>query len=84
MKAKAKIILKSLADLPANTLQLVASAPLRAVNATRHVLTPPVRATRRQIRLAGDRSLAVMQDIYQRANAPFRSSIPWVRGGLNE
>lgn len=84
MKNKAKIILKSLADLPANTLHLVASTPMRAMNATRNALTPPVQATRRQIRAAGDRSLAVMQSIYERAHAPFRSSIPWVRGGLNE
>lgn len=84
MKAKAKIILKSLADLPANTLHLVASAPARAASATRNVLSSPIRATRRQIRAAGSRSLAVMQSIYDRANSPFRSNIPWVRGGLNE
>lgn len=70
MKAKAKIILKSLADLPVNTLQLAA-------------LSSPVQVTRRQIRVAGNRSLAVMKSIYHRANAPF-ISIPWVRGGLNE
>lgn len=71
MKAKAKLILKSLADLPANTVHLVA-------------LSSPVQVTRRQIRVAGNRSLAVMQSIYDRANAPFRTSIPWARGGLNE
>lgn len=84
MKAKAKIILKSLADLPANTLQLMASAPQFAVDVTRQMLAQPALATRRQIRTARNRSAAVMQDIYRRANAPFRSTIPWVRGGLNE
>lgn len=84
MKAKAKIILKSLAELPANTLQLVASAPGWAVNATRSVLVPPARVTRRQISAAQQFSMAVANDIYRRANAPFRSNIPWARGGLNE
>ena len=84
MKARAKIILKSLADLPANTLHLVASAPARAASATRHVLAPPVQATRRQIHLARQISVTFVQDIYQRANAPFRSNIPWASGGLNE
>ncbi len=84
MKSKAKIILKSLAELPANTLQIVASAPGRAMSVTRNVLAPPVRVTRRQIRAAQQFSMAVAKDIYRRANEPFRSNIPWVRGGLNE
>ena len=44
MKTKAKIILKSLLDLPANTLALGAAVPSHALNLTRRVLTPPARA----------------------------------------
>jgi len=84
MKMKTKIILKSLADLPAHTLHLMAATPAIAVHATRKMLAPPVRATGRQIRLAQERSFAAMQDIYARAHAPFRSTVPWPRGGLNE
>lgn len=84
MKTKAKIIFKSLADLPGNTLALAAGAPGRAVQITRHIVTPPMRATRRHFRIARQRSASVFQDIYRRANTPFQFVQPWSRGGLNE
>lgn len=76
MKAKAKLILKSLADLPANTLELAASVPGRALATSRLVLAPPAAATRRQIRLARQRSQAFMANMLARANAPFHSLQP--------
>lgn len=84
MKTKAKLILKSLADLPANTLALVVSVPGRALATSRQVLAPPAAATRRQIRFARQRSQAFMTNLLDRANAPFQSIQPWSRGGLNE
>ena len=41
---KTKLILKSLADLPANTVSLAASMPGRAMEMTKRVLAPPARA----------------------------------------
>lgn len=84
MKTKAKIILKSLADLPANTLILAASVPGRALQFSKQMLTPPARATRRQIRAARQHSAGIFQDIYARAHTPMRDVIPWSHGGLNE
>jgi len=84
MKTKAKLILKSLADLPANALGFAASAPGRAMHASKQMLGATARATRREIRAARRRSAEFAQDIYTRANAPFRSIVPWQRGGLNE
>jgi hypothetical protein len=84
MKTKAKIILKSLAELPANTLTLAASVPGRAMTVTRHMLAPPARATRRQFRAARERSAKIFRDIYARAHTPMRNAIPWSRIGLNE
>jgi hypothetical protein len=84
MKTKATIILKSLADLPANTLTLAASVPGRAMKFTKQMLTPPVQATRRQIRTARQHSADIFRDIYIRAHTPMRDIIPWSRGGLNE
>ena len=84
MKTKAKIILKSLADLPANTLTLATSVPLRAMTVTRQVLAPPARATRRQFRAARQHSAEIFRDIYARAHTPMRAVIPWSHGGLNE
>ena len=81
---KTRIILKSLAELPGNTLHQMTAAPLRAVAVSRRVLSTPAKATRRQIREARRRSLAFMRGIYARARAPLRSTIPWVHGGLNE
>ena len=78
------IVLKSLADLPANTLALVASAPMRAVEATRRVMTPPMRASRRQLRAARRRSAEFIKGLSARAKAPLRLSAPWSHGGLNE
>jgi hypothetical protein len=89
MKTKTKFILKSLADLPANTLALAASVPLRAIETTKRVLTPPVRATRRQVRAARHRSVKFIKDLSARANAPLKQTIPWSHdrwshGGLND
>jgi hypothetical protein len=81
---KAKLILKSLAELPANALSLAASMPGRAMNASKQVLGPPVRRTRREIRAARRRSAGFVRDIYACASAPFNSITPWQRGGLNE
>jgi hypothetical protein len=76
MKTKTKLILKSLADLPANTLAMAASVPLRALEMTKRVLTTPVRATRRQVRAARQRSLKFIKDLSARANAPLKQTIP--------
>ena len=89
MKTKTKFILKSLADLPANTLALAASVPMRAIEMTKRVLTPPVRATRRQVRAARQRSVKFIKDLSARANAPLKQTIPfwqggWSHGGLND
>lgn len=81
MKSKTKFILKSLADLPANTLALAASFPLRAIAMTKRVLTPPVRATRRQIRAARQSSGKIILDLSARANTPLKQTIPWSHGG---
>jgi len=89
MKTKTKIILKSMADLPANTLALAASVPPRAIEMTKQVLTPPVRATRRQVRAARQHSVKFIKDLTARANTPFKLTIPesyggWSHGGLND
>lgn len=80
---KAKIILKSLADLPANTVSLAAAAPERALNLSRQLLAPPARATRREIRLARQRSAKFMRELYARASAPFQSARPWPHAGMS-
>jgi hypothetical protein len=81
---KPKLILKSLADLPANALSLAASIPGRAVNVSKQVLEPAARVTRREIRAAGIRSAEFARDLYARASAPFQTATPWQRGGINE
>ncbi|MFO1477534.1 MAG: hypothetical protein U1F98_12890 [Verrucomicrobiota bacterium] len=81
---KPKLILKSLADIPADALSLAASMPGRAVNVSKQVLGPAVRATRRELRAARRGSAAVARDLYARAGAPFQFVTPWQRGGLNE
>ena len=81
---KPKLILKSLADIPANALSLAASMPGRAVNVSKQVLGPTVRVTRREISDARRNSAAFARDIYARASAPFQATTPWQRGGLNE
>lgn len=81
---KHKLILKSLAELPANALNLAASAPGHAMQATRNLLAPPVRATRRQIREARRRSGQFIAAIKARSLAPLDNIQPWPRGGLNE
>ena len=70
---KPKLILKSLADIPANALSLAASMPARAVNASIQVFGSAVRATRRELRAARGDSAAFARDIYARASAPFQS-----------
>jgi hypothetical protein len=81
---KAKIILKSLADLPANTVSFAMSAPGRAMNTSKQMLGTTVRATRREIRAARRRSVEFARSLYARANTPFQSITPWQHGGLNE
>ena len=84
MKTTTKLILKSLADLPTNTLALATSVPLRAIKMTRRVLTPPVRVSRRQVRAARNRSVKFIKDLSARANAPLKLTIPGSSGGLND
>ena len=84
MKTKTKIILKSLADLPANTLALAAWVPHRALAITKQVLTPSVRATRRQIRAARQRSASFIRDLAAQADAPLQTPNYWLHGGLND
>ena len=84
MKTKTKLILKSLADLPANALGFAASAPGRTLNASKEMFGAGVRATRREIRAARQHSAEIFRAIYRRANTPFQSITPWQRGGLNE
>jgi hypothetical protein len=81
---KPKLILKSLADIPANALSLAASMPGRAVNVSKQVLGPTMRVTRRELRAARRDSAAFARDIYARASAPFQSITPQQRGGINE
>ena len=89
MKTKTKFILKSLADLPADALALAGSIPGRAIEMTQRVMTPPVRATRRQGRAARQRSVKFITDLSARANAPLKLTISrfhggWSHGGLND
>jgi hypothetical protein len=81
---KPKLILKSLADIPANAMSLAASMPGRAMNVSKQVLGPAVRATRHEIRAARSNSAAFARDIHARACAPLQSITPWQRGGINE
>lgn len=81
---KPKLIIKSLSELPANALALAASMPGRAMNTTRQVLTPPVGATRREIRAARRRSAAFMQRLMTSAQSPWQPIQTWTRGGINE
>jgi hypothetical protein len=81
---KTKLILKSLADLPSNTMAFAAAVQSHGVEMTRRVLGPPGRATRRQIRAARQGSQKFMQNLAARANAPLRSPNLWLHGGLNE
>ena len=81
---KNKLTLKSLADLPANTLALATSMPRRTLVFSKQLLAGSKQSAQQHISDVRSHSLAVMQDIYHRANAPFRSIYPWTRGGLNE
>jgi len=81
---KPKLILKSLADIPANALSLAASMPGRAVNVSKQVLGPAVRVTRRELRAARRSSAQFAREFYARASVPFQPITPWQRGGLNE
>ncbi|HEX7654227.1 MAG TPA: hypothetical protein VF607_12025 [Verrucomicrobiae bacterium] len=81
---KAKLILKSLTDLPANTLALAAAMPGHAVGISKYVLGPAVKATRREVRAARRRSQELARHIHMRATTPFTSIAPWARAGLNE
>jgi hypothetical protein len=79
-----KLILKSLADLPANPLSLAGSMPGRAANFSKEMLGPTVRATRREVRAARRGPAQFANELYSRVNAPLQSIRPWQRGGLNE
>lgn len=81
---KAKIILKSLADLPASAINFATSAPGRVMDSSKQMLSVSVRATRREVRAARRRSAEFMRGFYARVNTPLRSITPWQRGGLNE
>lgn len=81
---KPKLILKSLAEIPASALSLAASMSGRAVNVSKQVLGPAVRMTRRELRAARGNSAALARDIYARAGSPFPSITTWQRGGINE
>ena len=69
---KAKLILKSLADLPTNAWLRAASMPRRTLNFSRQLLAAPTQSARRQLADARSHSSAVMQDMYRRINTPFR------------
>ena len=81
---KAKLVLKSLCELPGNALELAAAMPGRALNSTRLKLAPPARATRRQIRAARQHSRAFVQNLLTQARAPLRHFSSWTPGGINE
>ena len=80
---ESKIILKSLADLPANTVSPRCRRPERALNLSRQLLAPPARATRREIRLARQRSAKFMRELCA-ASAPFQSARPWPHAGMSQ
>ena len=89
MKTKAKLILKSLTYLPADALALAGSVPGRAIEMTRRVMAPPVRATRRQVRAAHQQSAKFIRELSERANAPLKMNTTWSQhgwshGGLND
>ena len=84
MKTKAKLILKSLADLPANSLAMATSVSMRAIETTRHAMTQPMQATRQQVRAARQVSAQFMKGLSERANAPLKIDNCWSHGGLNE
>jgi hypothetical protein len=73
MKTKAKIILKSLAELPADAFAFVASVPERALTATQQMLAPP-----------GGGGSPFAPARYGGGRAALPSGPPWPRGGLNE
>lgn len=74
---KPTLILKSLADIPANALSLAASPPGRPVNVSTRIVGPAMRTTRREIRAARQSSAAFVRETYPRAHAPFQSITPW-------
>lgn len=80
---KPKLILKSLADIPADAVSLAASMPGRAMNVSKLMLGPAMRATRREISSARLNSAALARDIFSRVSAPFRNT-SWQHGGINE
>jgi len=43
-----------------------------------------VRATRRQVRAARQRSVKFIKDLSARANVPLKQTVPWSHGGLND
>jgi hypothetical protein len=81
---KPQFMLKSLADIPANTVSIAPSMPGRSMNVTKRVIGPAARITRGEMRAARQRSLQFTLDIQARANEPFVLVTPWQRGGLSE
>jgi hypothetical protein len=82
MKTKAKIILKSLADLPAEAFAFVASVPERAREATRQVFVPSAKLATSGRDTAKLGALVLAPAYVVRSRAPQQD--PWPRGGLNE
>jgi len=74
---KHRLILKSFADIPTDTL--VPTVPTAG-----QLVTQVARATRRQIRAARRRSADLAREFYSRATAPLSLMRSWSRGGLNE
>jgi hypothetical protein len=84
MKKKTKLILRSLAELPASTLSLAASVPVRVLDASKQALLPAVRLTRREVRAARRKSAMFARELYERSRLPFSPGTPWPHGGINE
>jgi hypothetical protein len=84
MKNKARIIFKSLADLPANLLATAASLPMRVANVSKEMVAVPARTTRREMRAARRSPVEFVRGLEARACAAFRHVTPWARGGINE
>ncbi len=84
MKARANLVLKSLADLPTNVLTLAVAIPGRTMQLSKSLIAAPARATRRHIRTARHHSAEVFRDIYRHAHTPMQIIHPWLHGGLNE
>lgn len=81
MKTKAKIIFKSLADLPADAVAFVAAVPERALEVTKQVFVPTAKAAAFDHKVTG-RDALEFAPAHAVSRAPLQH--PWPRGGLNE